>query len=125
MRKYTGLAVGLSTVAWLIAVAALAWQLFGIAMGRWAADQQDRVALDALAASAATTGTALAVVLLTGPIVIAGVAGLGGMRRTPVVFLVLAGLLAVPAGGAVGAGPPAGPPPGPATAPTPALHPPN
>ncbi|HEX6685995.1 MAG TPA: hypothetical protein VF062_24675 [Candidatus Limnocylindrales bacterium] len=96
------IAVGLLSIAWVVAIVALVGWLFSIGLSQLA-DSYD-AGSEATAghlARSAKAGLWLAAVLAVGPVCLAALARAARMRRTFIGFVVLAGLL-VPVG-AVGA----------------------
>jgi hypothetical protein len=97
-QRWAPTAVTLLTIAWLLAVPALAWRCFGIGLQGWA-DEQDNGGAHAaeLRRQAATAALLLAGVAAGGPALLAVVAFAGRMVKTGAVYIVLTVLLSAPA----------------------------
>lgn len=93
-------AVPLLTLGWILGVAILLWQAFGVDMEQWASGYSDDggIRREQLARKGAWLLLWLAVVVAGAPLLIAAVAAAGRLVRTAIVYGILAFLLAVPAG---------------------------
>jgi hypothetical protein len=113
--RWTSTTVGLLVVAWVLAFPAVVVWLFGIGMQGWADQHSGTDRSAELQRSAAHALFTLAALISGGPALIAVVAFAGRLRRTGIVFTVLAvagAVLAVPvAGEAFRTVEPAAPPP--------------
>lgn len=104
-RTTAAVAMTILAVAWVVAIGVLLWQLFEVAMSSWAASYDGDLPLEEAISRAQRLDRLqahwllwLAAVSVGGPLLIAIVALAGRMRRMAVVFwLVVAGVLAVPA----------------------------
>lgn len=89
------------TVVWLAAIAALVWLVFEAGLWLWAEsydeDQGSLRAAEQLDRLRAVGSLWLAAVMVGGPVAIAIVARAGKLRRTALIYLLVAGLLALPA----------------------------
>jgi hypothetical protein len=88
--RWASNAVGLLILGWVLALPLVVVWLFGIGMQGWADQHSGTDRSAELARSTATALVTLAALLSAGPAVIAMVAFAGRMRRTGVVFAVLA-----------------------------------
>lgn len=92
-------AVTVLTITWVIAIGVLLLLLFEVVMSQWVASvDDDHVGMRELRRQGAHRLLWLAAVMVGGPLVVAAVARASGMTRKAVAaYLVLAGILAVPA----------------------------